>query len=404
MNVIFAAPLLSENASLSIAATASLEGVRVGVISMQPLETLAEPLRDKVAAHWRVDDILSVDALSWAVENVAARLGGVDRLFAAYEQLQVPIAVVRERFSIDGMRPDAARNFRDKGRMKDLLQDAGIPCARHRQVSNASEARAFVAEIGYPVVYKPLEGAGARATFRIDTREQLEHVLQLSPPESAQTLIEEYMTGEEHSLETISIRGQAVWHSLTHYSPTPLEVLRNDWIQWCIVLPREVDEPQYDDIRDAAGRALQVLGMDTGLTHMEWFRRPDGSVAISEVAARPPGAQIMKLVSLAHEIDFESAWARLMVFGTFDAPPRRWSTGAAFLRGQGAGSVVALHRVEEAIREAGPLIAEVRLPAIGQPSMGTYEGEGWIIVRAGETAEVQRALKRIISLVRVDLG
>ena len=56
--------------------------------------------------------------------------------------------------------------------------------------------------------------------------------------------------------------------------PTPLEVLRNPWIQWCVLLPREVDEPQYDDIRRAAYRALEVLGMETGLSHMEWFRRP----------------------------------------------------------------------------------------------------------------------------------
>jgi hypothetical protein len=51
------------------------------------------------------------------VENVAARVGGVDVLFAAYEQLQVPIAQMREKFGIGGMRAEAARNFRDKARM-----------------------------------------------------------------------------------------------------------------------------------------------------------------------------------------------------------------------------------------------------------------------------------------------
>jgi len=59
-----------------------------------------------------------------------------------------------------------------------------------------------------------------------------------------------------------------------------------------VVLPREVDHPMFDDIRDSATAALQALGQTTGLTHMEWFRRADGSIAISEVASRPPGAQI----------------------------------------------------------------------------------------------------------------
>ena len=38
-------------------------------------------------------------------------------------------------------------------------------------------------------------------------------------------------------------------------------------------------------------RALAALGMGTGLSHMEWFLRKDGSPVVSEVGARPPGAK-----------------------------------------------------------------------------------------------------------------
>jgi hypothetical protein len=403
-NVIFGAPILSENAAQLIAATAKLDGVRLAVISHDPLEKLLEPLRSQLAGHWRVDDILNVDQLGWAVESLSARLGGVDRLFAAYEQLQVPIAVLRERFGIDGMGSDVARNFRDKSRMKDLLRQAGLPCARHRPVSTAAEAVQFTSEIGFPIVYKPIQGAGAVSTFRVDSPEQLSQVLRVAPPESAPVLIEEHILGDEHSFESISIDGRTAWHSLTHYQPTPLEVLRNNWIQWCIVLPREIDDPRYDDIRATAARTLEVLGMQTGLTHLEWFRRRDGSLAISEVAARPPGAQIMKLISYAHEIDFDAAWAKLMVFGTFDVPERRWATGVAFLRGQGEGRVKAIHQLDDAIREVGSAVVEARLPAIGQAPTGSYEGEGWVIVRHQETAFVEQALAKLITLIRVELG
>ena len=70
--------------------------------------------------------------------------------------------------------------------------------------------------------------------------------------------------------------------------PNPLDVVRNPWIQWCVLLPKEVEDPRYDDVRKAGYAALQALGMDTGMSHMEWFRRPDGRLAISEIAARPP--------------------------------------------------------------------------------------------------------------------
>ena len=401
LNAIFAAPVLSENAARVIGAAARLEGVRLGVVTQDPLERLPEPLRGGVAQHWRVADVLDLEQLAGAVEAVAERLGGVERLFAAYEQLQVPLAFVRERFSIEGMSADAARNFRDKARMKELFEAAGLPCARHARVTSADEAWRFVEANGYPVVVKPLEGAGAKSTFRVDTAEQLADALRLAPPP---LLIEEHIVGEEHSFEGVMVDGSLVWHSLTHYRPTPLEVLRNDWIQWCIHLPRETDAPRYDDIRAAAARALAVLGMKTGLCHLEWFRRRDGSIAISEVAARPPGAQIMDLVSYAHDIDFDAAWVRLMILGTFEPAVPQWSAGIAFLRGQGEGHVKTVHRVEEAAAAVGPLVVAARLPSIGQSPSGSYEGEGFIILRDRETDVVGRGLETIIDLIRVELG
>ena len=84
--------------------------------------------------------------------------------------------------------------------------------------------------------------------------------------------------------------------------------------------------------------ALKALGMGTGISHMEWFRRNDGSVAISEIAARPPGAQFTTLISYAHDFDMYKAWARLLVFEEFTPPRRDYACGIVFLRGQGTGS------------------------------------------------------------------
>jgi len=401
---LFAAPILSENAARMIAAIAALPGVRVGVISQAPLEDLPEPVRSRVS-HWRIPDVLDSAQLLEAVGQLEQRLGRADRLIGAYEQLQVPLAEVRERRGIAGMPAEAARNFRDKARMKSLLREAGLPCARHRLVTGPADAMAFAGEIGFPLVVKPPAGAGALATTKADDVNALRTAVDAATPKlDRPVLVEEYVTGDEHSFETVSIDGRAVWHSLTHYYPSPLEVLRNPWIQWCLILPREVEEPLYDDIRRAAFRALEVLGMETGLSHMEWFRRPDGTIAISEVAARPPGAQIMTIVSRAHDFDFVAAWARLMVFDEFAAPPRRYAVGAAYLRGQGSGRVKAIHGLDQVQQEIGSLVVDVKLPTAGQTPTGSYEGEGFVILRHPDTAVVQRALRRLISLVRVELG
>jgi hypothetical protein len=183
-----------------------------------------------------------------------------------------------------------------------------------------------------------------------------------------------------------------------------LHVLENPWIQWCLVLPREVDDAKYDDIRAAGRKSLDVLGMTTGLTHMEWFRRSDGSIAISEVAARPPGAQITTLMSRAHDFDVVQAWVRVMIFQEFDPPERRYAAGAAFLRGQGHGRVKAIHGWNEVQRDLRELITDVKLPETGTAQSSSYEGEGFVLVRHAETKVVEEAVQRIVALMRIELA
>ena len=383
MNVVFAAPILSENASRMIEAAASLPGVRLGVVTQDPAEKMWPSLSSAVTAHWQVNDILDSRQLAWAVDELSKRMGGIDRLFGAYEQLQVPLAEVRE----------------------DVFRANGLPCARHTLAESADEAVAFATKIGFPVVVKPPAGAGSIATFKADDEASLrDAVSKAAPRHGDPALIEEFIVGDEYSLETISIDGKPVWHSLTHYYPNPLDVVRNKWIQWCVVSPREVDDAKYDDIREAGSRALQVLGMETGLSHMEWFRRRDGSIAISEVAARPPGAQITTLNSRAHDIDFVRAWTEVMIFGKFEKPVRKYAVGIAFLRGQGSGRIRRVHGLDVVAREMGNLVVDVKLPTPGAMPASSYEGDGYIILRHPETVVVEKALTRLISVVRVELG
>jgi len=403
--VIFVAPHLSENASRMVEAIGAIPGVQLGVVTSDWVERAPSSTRDVIVQHWRVDDVLDVAQLRPAVEQVAACIGGVERLFGAYEQLQVPLAVVREALGIAGLPVEAALNFRDKARMKDILRAHSLPCARHALVEKYVDAIAFAEHAGFPLVLKPLAGAGAVSTYRVDDAQSLSEALDMTRPSPGNpVIIEEFITGTEHSFETISINGQAVWHSLTHYHPTPLEVLRNPWIQWVVVLPREVDHPRFDDIRESATQALQALGQTTGLTHMEWFRRADGSVAISEVAARPPGAQITTLISRANDMDFVGAWAALMVHGEFTPPERKYAVAAAFLRGQGAGVVRRVTGIDRVHEEMGHLICDMKLPPLGSPPAATYEGDGYIMLRHPETAVVEKAIRRVVELVHVELG
>lgn len=404
-NVVFVAPFAFDTTLRFVSAAAAQPSARLALISQDPLEKFPTELRDRLAAHQRIESALDPEAIAAGVEEVARRMGTVDRLLGTLEQLQVPLAEVRERLGIEGMGVEAAENFRDKARMKTVLREAGLPCARHGLIGTVDDARDFVREVGYPIVVKPPAGAGAKATFQVADDDALSDALLEAPPHPDRPMLgEEFVQGSEHSFDGVSIDGELVWHSLTHYLPTPLDAVRNPWIQWCVLLPREVDDPAFDDIREAAASSLDALGMGTGVSHLEWFRRGDGSIAISEVGARPGGAQISKLTSYAHDFDFYHAWARLMIDGAFDPPQREYAAGAAFLRGQGQGRVRTIRGLARAQQEIGSLVVETNLPRLGQTPSGSYEGEGFVILRDRDTEVVDQALHRLISLIRIELG
>lgn len=386
-NVVFVAPFALDTTMRFVRAAAKLPDVRLGLVSQEPLERMPEDVRRGLDAYEVVSDALDPDQLVGAVRKLAPRWGGeVDHLIGVLEQLQVPLAQARERLKLPGMTVEAAQNFRDKSRMKDVLRENGLPCAAHGLAGTREEAHAFARECGFPLVAKPPAGAGAKHTARVDDDEQLAAFLRSVPISPAEPImLEEFITGREHSFDSVSLGGKHVFHSISRYFPTPLEVMESPWIQWCVLLPREIDVPEFDDIRDAGRRALDCLGMDTGLTHMEWFRREDGSIAISEVAARPPGAQFTTLLSYAHDRDFYRAWADLMCNERFDPPERKYAAGAAFLRGQGAGRVVSVEGIKEAKDALGDLVIEAKLPRYGQAQASSYEGEGYIILRHPET-------------------
>ncbi|MBD0292549.1 MAG: hypothetical protein ICV70_03100 [Jiangellaceae bacterium] len=400
----FVAPFLLEATARFVRCAAQLPGVRLGVVTSTPADQLPVGLREHLAGHWRVDDALDPRQIAEAVTGLGRQLGPVERLVGALEQLQVPLAQAREMLGIEGTDVHTAQNVRDKSRMKSVLQAAGVPCARHRLVHSAAEAVAFATAVGYPLVAKPPAGAGAQATYRLDEPAALQEWLAAIPPRpEAPGLLEEFLVGEEHSFDSVTIGGQTLWASIADYHPPPLEVLRNPWMQWVVVLPRDISGPEYAGIREAGPAALRALGVRDALTHMEWFRRADGTVAISEVAARPPGAQLTSMHGYAHDMDLYQAWAELVVLGRFQPKERRYAAGTAYLRGMGKGRVRAVHGVERMQREIGHLVVEARLPQPGHPSSTSYEGEGYVMVRDPQTEVVRDALKRIVSGIRVEL-
>jgi phosphoribosylaminoimidazole carboxylase (NCAIR synthetase) len=401
-HIAFIAPRFLENTNRYVRAFAELD-IAVSLISMDREDAIPDALRPRVAGHYQVGDCMDAAQLAEAARAIARGVGKVDRLIGVLEQLQLPMAEVRDAVGIDGLDAETARNFRDKDRMKAVLRAAGVPVAKSTLARSAAEARAFVDEVGLPVIVKPQAGLGSKATHRVETGEALDALTFDTPLQ-----VEEFVRAREHTCETVTVRGTPLWRSGTRYFPTPLEVLETAWVQYCVLLPREIDEPwtRFHPINAAALAALfgdrAPTAAGTALTHMEWFLRDDGSCLVNEVGARPPGVHIVPLMGLAHETDFFADWARLMALDDFTPKPRRFAAGSCFFRGQGGGSrVVAVDGVDQAIEACGAALVEMRTPKVGQPRADGYEGEGWAIVKHETTDGLKQALLALVENVSV---
>lgn len=399
-SVIFVAPFALETTLRFARAAAALDDVRLLGVWQEPPRGDDRRL---FADVFQVRDGLHPGQLIEAIDVLRGRHGAPHRIVGVLEPLQVQLAQARQHFGVPGTDVETAELFRDKAKMKDRLREAGLPVARHALVRTGDDARAFADKVGFPMVVKPPAGMGAKATFRVSSLDDLLGATRGMGASDAQpVLAEEFLRGDEGSFDTITTGGEPQLVSLSYYLPTPLAVLENPWMQWRCLLPRDIDGEEDAKVHDVGRAAIAALGLKDGFTHMEWFRREDGSIAIGEIAQRPPGAHISRMIGLAYELDPYRAWARAVIDGAFDGPSeRRYSVGCAYLRGMGRGRVTQVTGVDEAQAKVGAHVIEAKLPAVGAWKSESYEGDGHAIVRHEDTDTVLSALRTIVEDVQV---
>jgi biotin carboxylase len=396
--VFFVAPFLLDATLKYVQAAASVANCRLVVLTQDDAAKLPPG-----ALHYRVNDAMNAGQLVAGIRDVTRHTGGVHRVIGILENAQETIAEVRGALGLPGMDVATAERFRDKGIMKKTLREAGIPCARYKRLHSVEDGRSFAKEVGFPIVLKPPAGAGCRATYQVSHQQELEAALaETQPSTHREVLAEEFVVGEEHSFDTIVLDGKVIFHNILRYLPGPLDVTRNEWIQWCVLAPRDISGKEFDPIRKVGVDAVEALGLRTGMTHMEWFRRKDGSPVVSEVGARPPGAQFTSVMSYAYDRSLYHAWAHAVIDERVEGPfERKYAAGCAYLRGPGNGRVAAVEGLDEAQKAVGQHVVEASLPKVGRFKATGYEGDGFVIVRHPDTNVVKHALSTIIETVKV---
>ena len=225
MNIIFVEPGFPANQRRFALALAAVGANVVGIGESEEW-MLDDELRDALAGYYRVGSVTSLHEMTQAVRFVQSRLW-VDRLEATVEAHTMVAAQVREATGIPGTSVHTTWLCRDKPSMKEALRRAGVPTAASAAVDHAHEAWDFAAAVGYPLILKPRDGAGAKDTVRVDSDTDLAHALtDFGSHGAASIAIEEFVEGHEGFYDTIAHDGHVVHDWATHYYPNVLEAMR----------------------------------------------------------------------------------------------------------------------------------------------------------------------------------
>lgn len=377
-------------------------GARVIGIGDQPPSELPAPARDALAHYEHVS--LADEATVFAALHGLARHVRFDRVECLWEPYMILAARIRETFGLPGMDVLQTVPFRDKERMKHVLDAAGVRTPRHASTRTVKGVWEAADRIGYPIIVKPIAGAGSADTYRVDSSAELTDVLPLlrHVPEVS---VEEFVDGEEFTFDTVCADGKILFENVMWYRPRPLQMRMHEWISPVSIALRDLSVPDLQPGREMGARVLAALGFRTGFTHMEWYRTASGEAVFGEIAARPPGARVVDLMNYATDGDLYAGWAEAVLHGRLRTPlHQRFNAGTIFKRAQGTGRI---SRVEglDALRAAyGDDIVLVDVLPIGAPRRdwrATLVGDGWVVVRHHELQRVIEMTERFASDLRI---
>ena len=383
MNVILIEPAFPYN-QREFARGLAAAGARVIGIGERPVSHLDPELAAWLTHYEQVSSVVSEGELLAAVRRVQQR-AHVDRLEATVEAHIMSAAAVREAVGIPGTSVRTAWLCRDKPTMKEALRQAGVPCAQSISAEDGATARAFASSVGFPLIVKPRAGAGAAGTRRVDSIAELDAALAAAGVgRGSSVAVEEFIEGHEGFIDTISIRGQVAHEFISHYFPGVLVAMRERWISPQIVATNRLEEPGYAEVRAMTRRVIEVLGIETSATHMEWFFGPKG-LKFSEIGCRPPGVGQWDVYAAANEFDIYREWAMAVVHGRPAAQPsRRYACGMIALRPDRDGHIRGYDGAERVFQNFGEWIVASHLPSPGtptQPVEAGYMANAWIRIR-----------------------
>ena len=292
-------------------------GLNVLGIGDQPYDELTNELKSSLNEYYKVGSLENYDEVYRAVAFFISKYGRIDWLESNNEYWLERDAMLRTDFHIlSGFQSEDMPRIKFKSRMKEYYRKAGIPVARYHMVDNFEGCRAFIDEVGYPVVVKPDSGVGACNTYKLQSDEDVRWFI--SNKDDAVYIMEEFVHGYVQTFDGIvDSKGQMLFES-GNITPLSIMDIVNTQGDSVYYLVKELPEK----IRKAGLATVKAFGVKSRFVHLEFFVLNEdqaglgkkGDVIGLEVNMRPSGGYTPEMYNYSQETDVYKIWADMVAF------------------------------------------------------------------------------------------
>ena len=292
-------------------------GVNVLGIGDAPFDEIPGELKQCLTEYYRVNSLGNYDEMLRAVAYFTFHYGKIDWIESNNEYWLEMDAQLRTDFNITtGAQNDFIEHIKYKSKMKESYIAAGVPVARHHMVSTQAAARAFIKEVGYPVIVKPDNGCGAEATYKIKNFSDLKKFY--AEPHNVQYIMEEYIDGTIVSFDGVADSHCIPLFYTSNVFPTPmLDIVsqQGDLSYW-------TQKTVPAALKDVGFRTIKAFGAKSRFFHCEFFQLnadksglgKKGDYVALEVNMRPAGGYTPDMINFANSVDCYQIWADMVCY------------------------------------------------------------------------------------------
>lgn len=370
-------------------------GLYVGVADFNP-EAVGIPFADEYFNVSTIDEE--------GVYQAAKRFHADGIMTLATDMPMRSVAYAVQRLGLTGISYDSAIKATDKGEMIKAFETEGVEHPWYFVISGIEELEVVIDKITYPCISKPVDNAGSRGVVLITDKSELQEAVFYSSSNgrNGKVIIEEYLQGDEVSVEIMTVNGVVhvlqVTDKLTTGIPHFVEMGHSQ--------PCRLRDSNISKIYDLATKAVKAIGIENGPAHVEIMLTKEGPKMI-ELGARMGGDCITThLVPLSTGIDMVKATINIALGETADIIPKFQKGSAIRYFEEKHGRLLAISGIEAAeklegiqqitfVKEVGDEVGEIN---------SSVDRIGYAIAQADTAEDAVEVCNRVMEMIKITVG